>query len=152
MELGLQERTPNDYDLSVNTGRFCWDPIWLFSDDEHNGLVLSVLLENRGLVTRWVTSQFVDAQMTKMQSSLIIYDIAHAYSVASIEGQHAYYEKVAALPSSAFLVGLGEAQDIPRQFQDLRSRTTTFLAKPFDVNEAIRVCRLVRFNANSIPV
>ena len=148
----MHQSAKNKDEVIVNTDDGGCDPIWFFSDDEHNALVLSLMLQKRGLDTQWVTSQCVDNHMHQMQYSLIIYDISLGLSCELTNRNECYYEKLVALPSSAFLVGLGDAKNIPRHFHNLRSRTNTFLRKPFDVNDAISLCRLVRFNTNDIPV
>lgn len=125
------------------------EPVYFFSDDEHNALVVTVLLERHGLPVRWITSETFSVYLPKLERGLIIYDVA---SAAEADRCRSYFEQVSRLPCSTVLVGLGEAQGVPMVFADLCSRTVTFLAKPFNVSDAIRVLELLTDNANDTPI
>lgn len=120
-------------------GNFSDREILFFSNDEHNAMVVMVLLERHGVRVQWATSETIGSCLPKFSCGIILYDIPDVDWSANLNHRRSYFDQVNNLPHSAVLVGFGKSEDIPIVFASVCSRTVALLSKPFDVVNALNI-------------
>ena len=124
-------------------GDLPYQEILFFSNDEHNAMVVMVLLERRGVRVQWATSETISSFLRKFSCGIILYDIPDVDLSANLNHSRSYFDQVNHLPHSAVLVGVGKSEDIPIVFPSVCSRTVAFLSKPFDVINAGNILQMI---------
>jgi hypothetical protein len=138
--------------LRRDCGDLPFREILFFSDDEHNALVMTVLLERRGVRVQWATPETISRYLPEFACGLIIYDIPSKYSSVNYNYFKQYLAQVNNFPHSAVLVGLGELDDMPIVFSSLRLRTAARLSKPVDISCVANVLRMVGHTTINKPI
>ena len=118
--------------------------IWIISDEDQHALVVTFLLQKHGLAAQWVSSKNLQDNVSKMNKCLVIYDIVQSAAFTNQDHYLSYYEKIVEVPKSALLVGLGDLFNIPKNCDDLCTRTATFIGNPFNIQDVINILRVFR--------